>query len=436
MKKRVFVVGAGLAGSEVSLHLAEKGYKVILFEQRSKADRVFKTDYFAELVCSNSFGSYSKYTASGLLKREMLVWGSLLLKIAFRNRVVCGKALCVDPLRFSKDVTRIINEHPNIKVYRKRVEDIPGKPIVIATGPLTDGLWAEKIKALTGEEFLYFYDAVSPIVLADSIDYSKGFWGARYEEKKDYFNCPLTDEEYRKFYNELIKADVVSIEEHEKSIFFEACLPIEEIARRGEDTPLFGPLKPVGFKRLGKDVVAVLQLRKHNKEGTLLQLVGFQTRLKWKEQKRIFKMIPCLRNSEFVRYGVIHRNTYIHSPSILERFLNLKNDNDIFFAGQITGVEGYVESIMTGLWISVFIDFILKGEENIPYPDCLTMTGGLLKYLTENNENFIPMNANFGILPSVSIKGKRNKRIQKYERALQSIISLREKYNLKNSTRA
>lgn len=425
---KVYIVGAGLAGSEISLQLAERNYEVVLFEQRKEKNTgVFKTPFFAELVCSNSLGSYSKFTGSGLLKRELLIWRSFLLRFAFRHRIPCGKALCVDPLKFAKDITKTIENHPRIKIFRERVKEIPGEPCIIATGPLTDGEWAQTISSLTGKEFLYFYDAVSPIVSADSIDYSRGFWGSRYEEKKDYFNCTMNKEEYSRFYEELVKGETVSLHEHEKAIFFEACLPIEEMARRGKQTPLFGPLKPIGFNKDGKSIEAIVQLRKYNKEGTLFQIVGFQTRLKWSEQKRIFRMIPCLRNAEFVRYGVVHRNTYIKSPEILDKYLRLKKNNNIYFAGQITGVEGYTESISTGLWVSIFLDAIIKGKEP-PYPPEITMTGSLLNYITQyRGDDFVPMNANMGILPHVS--GKRfERKKKKFIKALSAMIELRKNY--------
>jgi len=313
-----------------------------------------RTDRFAEIVCSNSFGSFEIGTGSGLLKKEMKLLGSLVIKVAEEFKVPAGAALAVDREKFSKRITEILEEHPNINVIREEVKRIPEdyEYIIIATGPLTSEELSKEIEKLTGSEHLYFYDAIAPTVDAESVDFSKGFWGDRYGKGSgDYFNCVLTEEEYEVFYNELIRGEQVPLKDFEKAVYFEGCLPVEEIARRGKETLLYGPMKPVGLidPRTGKRPFAVIQLRKENREGTLLSLVGFQTKLKYPEQKRIFRLIPALRNATFVRLGSIHRNTFIQSQKVLLPTLQLKKRPNILFAGQITGVEGYVASSATGI---------------------------------------------------------------------------------------
>ncbi|MEO0202586.1 MAG: methylenetetrahydrofolate--tRNA-(uracil(54)-C(5))-methyltransferase (FADH(2)-oxidizing) TrmFO [candidate division WOR-3 bacterium] len=416
MKNKVIVIGGGLAGSEAVYQLAKRGVNVILYEMRPyKTTPAHKTDKFGELVCSNSLKSTDIYNANGLLKYELKLLDSLILKAAEYSRIDNSIALVVDREKFSEYITNIIKSFENVRIIREEVLEIPRDEIVIvATGPLTSKNLSENIKELVGEEYLSFYDAVSPIVDGDTLNYEKLFWADRFSDEGNYLNAPLNKEEYENFVNELIKAEKIEIHDFEKNInFFEGCLPIEEMARRGLDTLRFGPMNPKNLidSRTNKEPYAVVQLRPENKDKTAFSLVGFQTQMKWNEQKRIFRLIPGLENAEFLRYGVIHRNTFIKSPLILKQTLQMKNYENIFFAGQITGVEGYVPSTATGLIAGINAYRLLKNEKPI-YPSRHTMTGALLYYIThENIKYFQPMNANFGLFVDIprNLKGKSKK---------------------------
>ena len=435
MEKEVIVIGGGLAGTEAALQIAKRGIKVKLYEMKpTKFSDAHSNENLAEIVCSNSFKSNLLTNACGLLKEELRILGSELIPIADSNSVPAGQALAVDREEFSKKVTEKIENEPNIEVIRKEITEIPkDKYVVIATGPLTSNDLANQIQEILGQKQLYFYDAAAPIVEKDSIDMNIAFYGDRYSEEKgrdedynewierikneeaSYINLPMNKEEYEKFYNELINAEVVVLHDFEKREIFEGCMPIEIMAKRGEDTLRFGPLKPVGFDdpRTGKRPYAVVQLRQDNKEGNLYNIVGFQTNLKYGEQKRVLNLIPGLENASFVKYGVMHRNTYIQSPNLLNNIYQLKNNKKIFFAGQITGVEGYVESISSGFLAGLNIANEILGKESIIMPK-ETVIGALADYISTQNEKFQPMNANFGILPQLPEKIKDKK--ERYKR--------------------
>lgn len=416
MKDRVIVIGGGLAGSEAVYQLAKRGINVILYEMRGlKRTPVHKTDKLGELVCSNSLKSTDIYNANGLLKYELKLLDSLILKAGEYSRIDNSKALVVDREIFSDYITRTIESFENVKIIRGEVEEIPRDEIVImATGPLTSEKLSEDIRKITGEEYLSFYDAVSPIVDGETLNYDKLFWADRYSDEGNYLNAPLTKEEYELFVNELIKAQKVELHEFEKDIkFFEGCLPIEEMARRGLETLRYGPMNPRGLidPKTNKEPYAIVQLRPENKDKTAFSIVGFQTQMKWGEQKRVFRLIPGLEKAEFLRYGVIHRNTFIKSPLILKETLQMKNYENIFFAGQITGVEGYVPSTATGLIAGINAYRLIKGLKPI-YPGRHTMIGALLYYITHEDPKFFqPMNANFGLFVDIPshLKGKEKK---------------------------
>lgn len=432
----IVIIGGGLAGSEAAYKIAQAGFKVELYEMRPKVfTPAHKTQYLAEIVCSNSFGSESVLSAAGLLKKEMEMLDSLLLKVAKDYKVPAGQAFAVDREKFSKKVTEILENHPNIHLIREEVTEIPNdKTVIIASGPLTSEKLSLEIQKITGSEYLYFYDAISPVVDASTVDYSKGFWADRYGKGTgDYFNCVLTEQEYEIFYNELIKGEQVPLKDFERAVYFEGCLPVEEIARRGKQTLLFGPMKPVGLvdPKTGKQPFAVVQLRKENIEGTLLSLVGFQTKLKYQEQKRVFRLIPALREAEFVKLGSIHRNTFIQSQKLLKPTLQLKSNPNILFAGQITGVEGYMASAATGIIAGINIVRILKGLEPVTPPK-ESMIGGLINYITTAKNELQPMGPNFALLPEleIKVKGKEKRKELKVERALSTIKEFCEKINL------
>lgn len=446
MKDYIRVIGGGLAGCEAAYQIAKRGIKVKLYEMKpSVFSPAHSNTNLAEIVCSNSFKSNSITNACGLLKEELRSLDSLLIKCADKTAVPAGQALAVDREEFSKLVTSEIEKIDNIEVIREEFyEDVEEDCItVIATGPLTSEKMEKKILKLTGEDKLYFYDAAAPIVEKDSIDMNIGFYGDRYSEEKkkeetidewkerlekqndtSYINLPFTEEEYKKFYNALINAEIVNLHEFEKREIFEGCMPIEVMAKRGEDTIRFGPLKPVGFDdpRTAKRPYAIVQLRQDNESGTLYNLVGFQTNLKFGEQKRVFSMIPGLENAEFVKYGVMHRNTYINSPVLLNSTFNLKNKTNIFFAGQITGVEGYVESIASGLSAGINAVNVYKNKDVIEFSE-ETVIGALSKYISTPNKRFQPMNANFGILPPLEekIRDKHERYRKMAERSLRNL---------------
>ena len=423
MKEYITVVGGGLAGTEAAYQIAKRGIKVKLYEMKpEKYSEAHSNKNLAEIVCSNSFKSSSLTNACGLLKEELRLLDSLLIKCADETQVPAGQALAVDRENFSELVTKKIEENENIEIIRKEYsgEDLEELSkdgiVVIATGPLTSEKLSENISKLTGKDKLYFFDAAAPIIEKDSINMDIAFWGDRYGKGESaYINLPMNEEEYNKFYNELINAEVVTLHEFEKKEIFEGCMPIEIMAKRGIDTLCFGPLKPVGFEdaRTGKRPHAIVQLRQDNKEGTLFNMVGFQTNLKFGEQKRVFSLIPGLENAEFVKYGVMHRNTYINSTELLDNTYNLIKNNNIFFAGQITGVEGYVESISSGLVAGINAANKYLNKDKFILNDKI-VCGALAKYISTENKRFQPMNANFGILPPLEEK-IRDKKI-KYEK--------------------
>ena len=419
----------GLAGTEAAYQIAKRGIKVKLYEMKpEKFSPAHSSKELAEIVCSNSFKSNSITNACGLLKEELRNLGSLLIQIADETKVPAGQALAVDRETFSKRVTEEIEKNPNIEIIREEVENIEAEDgiVIIATGPLTSEKMAKQIINITGKERLAFYDAAAPIIEKDSINFNIAFYGDRYGKEGDssYINLPMNKEEYEKFYNELVNAEVVTLHEFEKKEIFEGCMPIEVMAKRGEDTIRFGPLKPVGFTdpRTNSRPYAIVQLRQDNTSGTLYNMVGFQTNLKFGEQKRVFSLIPGLENAEFVKYGVMHRNTFINSPELLDNTYNLKAKSNIYFAGQITGVEGYVESIASGLVAGLNAVAKFNNTEKITFPN-ETVIGALSSYISTENTKFQPMNANFGILPPLEEKIKD--KIQRYtkmaERALKSL---------------
>ena len=445
----VNIIGAGLAGCEAAYQIAKRGIKVKLYEMKPiKYSEAHSNENFAEIVCSNSFKSNLLTNACGLLKEELRRLDSLLIKIADETRVPAGQALAVDRESFSKKVTCELEKNEFIEIIRKEIVDIESLAkegiVIIATGPLTSEGLAKNIGKITGEDKLYFYDAAAPIVNKDSINFKIAFYGDRYsqEKKKDesieewkkrlaiqekdeqsYINLPMNQDEYEKFWNELVKAEVVTLHEFEKREIFEGCMPVEIMAKRGIDTLRFGPLKPVGFDdpRTGRRPYALVQLRQDNKQASIYNIVGFQTNLKFGEQKRVFQMIPGLEEAEFIKYGVMHRNTYINSSKLLDETYNLKNNNNVYFAGQITGVEGYVESISSGMVAAINAVNQVKGkEEKIIFSEN-TVIGALSKYISTPNERFQPMNANFGILPELEgrkIRDKKERYAKLAERSL------------------
>jgi methylenetetrahydrofolate--tRNA-(uracil-5-)-methyltransferase len=406
----ITVVGGGLAGVEAACQIARMGGKAILYEMRPEVNTpAHSSDFLGELVCSNSLKSMDLSNAHGLLKEELRILGSVIVKAADETKIPGGKALVVDRERFASRVTAIVEENPNIHVVRKEVREIPGGCTVIASGPLTSDTFAEKLKQLTLSGNLFFFDAISPIIDAGSIDYNDAFYASRYDKdgSGDYLNCPLSAEEYDLFHEELVNAERVELKHFEKTSYFEGCLPVEVIAERGKRTLAFGPMKPVGLTdpRTGRRPYAVLQLRKENSEGTLFNLVGFQTKMKYSEQERVFRLIPALKHAQFMRYGSIHRNTYINAPSCLNDKLQSKVDDRIFFAGQLTGVEGYMESTAMGLIAGLSAFMHSLGHEFYP-PLPTTCIGSLIRYLTTENKHFQPMNINFGIVDGYSKKTK------------------------------
>ena len=430
----VIVIGGGLAGCEAAYQVAKRGIKVKLYEMKPKKfSPAHSNENLAEIVCSNSFKSNAITNACGLLKEELRRLDSLLIKTADENSVPAGQALAVDREKFAEAVTKKIKEIENIEVINEEITEIPkDKIVIIATGPLTSESLSKQIASLTGQDKLYFFDAAAPIIEKETIDMQIAFWGDRYGKgDSNYINLPMNEQEYKEFYNELVNAEVVTVHNFEKRDIFESCMPIEIMAKRGEDTLRYGPLKPVGFTdpRTGKRPYAIVQLRQDNKEGTLFNMVGFQTNLKFGEQKRVFSKIPGLKNAEFVKYGVMHRNTYINSSLLLDRTYNLKQNNNIYFAGQITGVEGYVESISSGLVAGINVANQILGKPKQIFPE-ETVIGKLADYISTENAKFQPMNANFGILPELpqKIRDKQERYQALADRALAEIEKSMKKF--------
>ena len=449
MKDYITIIGAGLAGSEAAYQIAKAGIKVKLYEMKPiKFSGAHSNENLAEIVCSNSFKSNLHTNACGLLKEELRILDSLLIKIADETSVPAGQALAVDREKFSQRVTETLEKTPEIEIIRQEVTNVEELAksgiVIIATGPLTSDALAQQIKKLTGKNELAFYDAAAPIIEKESINFNIAFYGNRYDQERgkeesiedwkerlkeqeaSYINLPMNKEEYEGFVNELINAQIVELHEFEKREIFEGCMPIEVMAKRGLDTLRYGPLKPVGFTdlRTGKRPYAVVQLRQDNSAGTLFNMVGFQTNLKYGEQKRVFSMIPGIENAEFVKYGVMHRNTFINSPKLLNSTYQMKNAPNIYFAGQITGVEGYVESISSGMVVALnAIEQFRQTEKQTVFPK-ETMIGALADYISSEKENFQPMNANFGILPSLGekIKDKKIKYGRLADRAIENLI--------------
>lgn len=435
-RKEIIIIGGGLAGCEAAWQLSKQGHKVLLFEMKPNLfSPAHHSPDLAELVCSNSLRSNSLENASGVLKEEMRHCNSLILKKADEHRVPAGVALAVDRERFSFDITRTLENDPNITVIRREITLIPaGGIVIIATGPLTSNSFSAYLTKFLGENFLYFHDAISPIVEVDSIDCQKTFKASRYNKgTADYINCPLSQDEYYSFIRELLASEKVPLKDFETLNPYEGCMPIEVMALRGKETLAHGPMKPVGLvnPHTGQQPYAVVQLRQENQEATLFNLVGFQTRLTWAEQRRIFSMIPGLEMAEFVRFGSLHRNTYIHSPLLLLKSLQLKKIPRIFFAGQITGVEGYIESAATGLVAGIQASRYVMGHDPVsPMPT--TMIGGLLAYITGAfSPDFQPMNANFGILSPLTNKVLKKRRKKLFaERALNDIQEWKKKVSI------
>ena len=449
MDETVNIIGGGLAGCEAAYQIAKKGYKVKLYEMKpTKFSNAHSNKNLAEIVCSNSFKSNLHTNACGLLKEELRILDSLLIKCADKTCVPAGQALAVDRDKFSELVTKNIKQNPNIEIINEEYtgNELDPNITIIATGPLTSDTFAKNIQKITGEEDLYFYDAAAPIVTKESIDMNIAFYGDRYEQEREkeedieewkkrissieasYINLPMNKEEYEAFVNELVNAEIVTLHEFEKREIFEGCMPIEIMAKRGGDTLRFGPLKPVGFTdlRTGYRPYAIVQLRQDDVNGTIYNLVGFQTNLKFGEQKRVFSMIPGLKNAEFVKYGVMHRNTYINGGKLLDNTYCLKKNPNIYFAGQITGVEGYVESISSGMVVGLNVVNRLQGKDSIQFPNT-TMVGALANYISTENEKFQPMNANFGILPELGekIRDKKLKYTYLADRAIEKIMQFR-----------
>lgn len=429
----IAVIGGGLAGVEAAYQIARLGGNAALYEMRpSVRTPAHKTALLGELVCSNSLKSKDILNAHGLLKEELRRFDSIVIKTAEEASIPGGKALVVDREQFAARLTRKIEDDPRIRVIRREVTGIPDGAVIIASGPLTTGPLADAIKELTHAGNFFFYDAISPVVDAESIDRERSFCASRYsnDETGDYLNCPLTEDEYDRFYDALIGAERMELKDFENTAYFEGCLPVEVLAERGKKTLAFGPMKPVGLRdpRDGKRPYAVVQLRKENASGNMLNLVGFQTKMKYPEQDRVFRMIPALRNAVFLRYGSIHRNTYINAPLCLNEKLQLKEDGRVFVAGQITGVEGYMESTLMGAMAGISALATVSGSVFFPPPPT-TCSGALIRYLTTENKNFQPMNINFGLFEGYSKKTKQDS----VERCLADIVKWKEEMGLEKN---
>lgn len=431
--KEVIVIGAGLAGCEASLYLANNGVKVKLYEMKSiKKTPAQKSEYFAELVCSNSLKANDELSASGLLKKEMEMLGSNLIPIAKKHSVPSGGALSVDRDKFAEEITNLINNNENIEVINEVVENIDlSKPHIIACGPLIDTALFNNLKALIGDDSCYFYDAIAPIISLDSINMERAYWGNRYNKgiTADYLNCLMTKEEYLNFYIELINAKTVELHEFEQIKVFEGCMPVEIMAKRGVDALRYGPMKPVGIRdeRYDEKPYAVVQLRKENLLGDALNMVGFQTNLTFGEQKRVFGLIPALKDAEYIRYGTMHRNSYINAPKVLTVHSNLKEYPNIFIAGQLSGVEGYVESMASGLYSAINMLRYINQQELVSLPSS-TVLGAIINYIASSEEkNFQPMNANYGIVQSENMRDKTEKKKKILEKSMQEINNFLDK---------
>ena len=406
----VNIIGAGLAGSEAAYQLSKRGIKVNLYEQKPiKKHEAFKTDNFAELICSNSLRSNNISNGVGLLKEEMRVLDSLIMKSADLNALPAGTSLAVDREGFSEYITKTLKEDPNISIYNIEVKEIDTSiPTIIASGPLSDGAIIDSIKELCGQDYLYFYDAIAPIIKKDSIDFGKAYYKSRYDDEGqgDYINCPMNEEEFNKFYDTVINGDIINLKEMDKT-FFEGCLPFEEMARRGKKTLLFGPMKPVGLEHNGVRPYAVVQLRKDNAIDSLYNIVGFQTHLTYGAQDKVLKTIPGLENAEVIRHGQIHKNTYINSPKVINNNFQFRKYPNVFIAGQISGVEGYVESAGSGLYAALCMYQYLKGDIKYKLGKD-TMLGAMANYISDEHiEKLVPMNANYGLMVS-DYKGKKD----------------------------
>lgn len=426
MTQELIVVGGGLAGSEAAWQCARRGIKVLLYEMRPvKLTQAHRTGMFGELVCSNSLRSADIYSAPGLLKEELSMAGSLIMEATRESSVPAGSALAVDRNKFASFISDRLSGDPNVEIIREEMTELPEGPAVIATGPLTSEALTRALSRLVGASHLYFYDAIAPIVDAGSLDYGKVYRASRYGKGgDDYLNCPMSKDEYEAFYHAVMEADKVTPRGFEEQKVFEGCMPIEVMASRGFDTPRFGPMKPVGLRdpATGKEPFAVVQLRAENREMTAYNMVGFQTRLKWPEQRRVFRMIPGLEHAEFLRYGSIHRNTFINSPLFLDSDLTLKNRKNIFMAGQISGVEGYIESTAMGLVAGINASLVLKGRPPLRVPPS-TAHGALIRHITESDgKDFQPSNINFGLFPVLEgtgrIRDKKQRKRMLAERAI------------------
>lgn len=431
--KEVTVLGAGLAGSECAFQLAKRGIRVRLVEMKPlKFTPAHKSEYFAELVCSNSLRSDELTNAVGLLKAEMRRMGSLIMESADKNRVAAGGALAVDREGFARDITERLRENKNIEIISREATELPEGATVVATGPLTSDALASEIDELCGGEGLHFYDAVAPIVTLESVNTDKAFFASRYDKgTADYINCPMSETEYKLFVRELVSAKEAAVHGFDDGGVFEGCMPVEVMARRGEDTLRYGPMKPVGLRdpKTGREPYAVVQLRRDNADGTLYNMVGFQTHLTWGEQKRVFTMIPGLENAEFVRYGVMHRNTFMNSPELLDRYYRLRSRPSLSFAGQMTGVEGYVESAASGMLVGIETAARIMGLPPVDFPQ-ETAIGALSLYVSGGSVGqFQPMNINFGIISPLGyrVRGKRGKNAAISERSLAIIDELMKK---------
>ena len=433
-KDRVTIVGAGLAGCEAAWQLVRRGVPVRLIDMKpTKFSPAHRSEGFAELVCSNSLKAEHLTNASGLLKAEMRALNGLILASAEKCRVPAGGALAVDRHLFSETITDTLKNHPLVEFESAVIDRIPDGPCIIATGPLTDPALTDAISQLPGAKALHFFDAAAPIVTAESLDMDKVFRASRYDKGSDYLNCPMNEDEYNAFYDALMGAELAELHNFEKKLVFEGCLAVEILASRGRQTLAFGPLKPVGLKdpRTGKEPYAVVQLRQENEAGTLYNLVGFQTRLKWGEQKRVFSMIPGLEHAEFARYGVMHRNTYLNGPDMLGQNYALKGNPLLRFAGQLSGVEGYMESTASGMTAAIGLYCAMNGR---PEPDFTgrTILGALARHVSTPSANFQPMNANFGILEplDVRVRGKRNRYEKLSARAIDTLNEVIRTYDL------